>query len=264
MMPRRLFLSSLTSMGLVVMTCIVMTFVLTACVPSEPTISDNQKASYHYTLGVASLKEQNPTGALKEFLQAEKYDPRDPKIHAGLSQAYWIKRAYSLAEEHLKQAIKLSDEDPQYYNNIAALYLSMERYDDAIIAFQAAADDLLFDHPALAWTGIGLAYTQKRDYQSAQNAYLKAMDIDPRYYNAPFHLGELFYNQDRPVEALDMFTLSVKLAPNFANGYYWQGLVYMKMKEIGKAKQAFLEVMSLAPETEPARLAENYLKIINK
>ena len=241
-----------------------MTCVLTACVSTEPSITDSKSASYHYILGVAALRERNPTEALKEFLMAKQYDSRDPKIYAGLSQAYWIKRAYSLAEEHMKKAIELSDGDPQYYNNLAALYLSMGRYDDAIIAFQKAADDLLFDRPALAWTGIGLAYTQKQDYQAAQNAYLKAMDIDPRYYKAPFHLGELFYNQDRPVEALDMFTLSVKLAPNFANGYYWQGLVYMKMKEIGKAKQAFLEVVILAPETEPARLAENYLKIINK
>jgi len=264
MMQHRLFSPKLTSLALVITTCVVMTCALTACVSSEPTISDSQKASYHYILGVASLKERNPTGALKEFLQAEELDPYDPKIQAGLSQAYWIKRAHGLAEEHLKKAIKLSDEDPQYYNNLAALYLSMGRYDDAIIAFQTAADNLLFDRPALAWTGIGLAYTQKQDYQSAQNSYLKAMDIDPLYYKAPFHLGELFYNQDRPVEALDMFTLSVKLAPNFANGYYWQGLVYMKMKEIEKAKQAFLEVVSLAPETEPARLAENYLKIINK
>lgn len=242
----------------------LVTCALVACVPVERTLSASQSARYHSSLGAAALSEQNTTEALKEFLQAEKYDARDPQIQAGLAQAYWLKQAHDLAEKHFKSAIELSQDDPKHYNNLAALYLSMERYDDAIIAFQTAADNLLFDRPELAWTGIGLANYQKQNYPAAQSAYLKAIKINPRYYLSSFHLGELFYNQDRPVEALDMFTRSVELAPGFARGYYWQGLVYMKRKETEKAKKAFLEVVRLAPQTETARLAGNYLKIIDK
>jgi Tfp pilus assembly protein PilF len=237
---------------------------MAACVPVEQSEPDSKKADYHYMMGVSALNEQNPTDALKELLQAEKYNPKDPEIQDGLAQAYWNKQAHALAEEHFKRAIELSEGDPKYYNNLAALYLSMERYDDAIIAFQAAADNLLFDRPEMAWTGIGLAYVQKQDYQAAQRAYQKAIAINPNYYLAPFRLGELYYNQDRPVEALDMFTRTVDLAPGFADGHYWQGLVYMKMKDTAKAKLAFMEVVRLAPQSETARLAKNYLKIINK
>ncbi len=258
-MQSRLFLSCLIPLSFILATCTLM-----ACVPVEPSLSDSKNAEYHYTLGVASLNEQNPTEALKEFLEAEKYDARAPKIQAGMAQAYWIKQAHGLAEEHFLRAIELSEDDPKYYNNLAALYLSMERYDDAIIAFRTAADDLLFDRPELAWEGIGLANFQKQDYSAAERSYRKSMEINPNYYMTPFRLGELYYNQDRPVEALDMFILSVSLAPNFARGHYWQGLVYMKMKETEEAKQAFLEVVRLVPHTETARLAGNYLKIINK
>lgn len=237
---------------------------LFACVPYEEKKPDKQNASYHYSLGTAALSEQNPTDALKEFLQAEKYDPRDPEIQAGLAQAYWIKQAHSQAEEHLKKAIKISDNDPKYYNNLAALYLSMERYDDAIAAFQTAADNLLFDRSELAWTGIGLANFQKQDYAAAERAYKKAIALNPFYYMAPFRLGELYYNQGRPVEALESFNRTVELAPGFPSGHYWQGLVYMKMKEIKKAEQSFREVVRIAPKSETARLANNYLKIINK
>ncbi len=227
-------------------------------------MSDSKSASYHYTLGVASLNEQNPTEALREFLEAEKYDARAPRIQAALAQAYWIKQAHDLAEKHLINAIELSDDEPKYYNNLAALYLSMERYDDAIIAFRTAADNLLFDRPEMSWTGIGLANSQKQDYPAAERSYRKSIEINPNYYVAPFRLGELYYSQDRPVEALDMFTRTVELAPRFPDGHYWQGLVYMKMKETREAKKAFLEVIRLAPQSETARLAGNYLKIINK
>jgi type IV pilus biogenesis/stability protein PilW len=243
---------------------IFLIFTLTACVPVQPNEPDSKKASFHYMMGVSALNEQNPTDALKELLQAEKYAPKDPEIQDGLAQAYWNKQAHALAEEHFKRAIELSDGEPKYYNNLAALYLSMERYDDAIAAFQAAAENLLFDRPEMAWTGIGLANVQKRDYPAAQRAYQKAISINPNYYLAPFRLGELYYNQDRPVEALDMFARTVELAPGFADGHYWLGLVYMKMKDPEKAKQSFAEVIRLAPQSDNARLAGNYLMIINK
>ena len=253
-MLNRLLLAGLTSLLVI----------LPACVPVEKTQSDSATAEYHYMMGVSALNEQNPTEALKELLQAEKFKDRDPEIQDALAQAYWAKQAHDLAEDHFKRAITLSNNDPKYYNNLAALYLSMERYDDAISAFQTAADNLLFDRPEMAWTGIGLANVQKQDYPAAQRAYQKAMTINPRYYMAPFRLGELYYNQERPVEALEMFTRTITLAPGFPDGYYWQGLVYMKTKEPDQAKKAFLEVIRLAPQSESARLAVNYLKIINQ
>lgn len=237
---------------------------VSACVPVERSQPAGDKAEYHYMMGASALNEQNPTEALKEFLQAEKFNPRDPKIQSGLAQAYWYKKAYDLSEKHFKNAIALSDNDPTYYNNLAALYMSMERYDDAINAFQTAANNLLFDRPEMAWTGVGLANFQKQDYPAAQRAYQKALAVNPRYYLAAFRLGVLYYNLDRAAEALEMLNRTIELAPRFADGHYWQGLVLMKMKETAAAKKAFLEVIRIAPQTETARLAANYLKIINK
>lgn len=233
-----------------------------SCVPSETKQPVKEKAQYHYILGSSALNENNPTEALKEFLAAEKLDNKDHNIQAGLAQAYWAKKAYSLAETHFLNAIKLSNDDPRYYNNLGALYLSMARFDDAISAFRVAADSLLFDRPEVAWTGIGYANVQKQDYVAAHSAYKKAIDLNPRYHLASFRLGELYYYQDRPVEALEAFTRTIELAPWFDQGHYWQGLVYMKMKEPAKAKKAFTEVVRLAPQSETARLAVNYLKIL--
>lgn len=233
-----------------------------SCVPVEKSQTSAQKAEYHYILGVTALNEANPTEALIEFLEAQKFDATDDEIQAGLAQAYWLKQAYDLAEQHFKNALKLSNNSPKHANNLGALYLTMGRYDDAIDTFRTAADNLLFDRQELAWYGIGLANVQKQDYTAAQLAYEKAMKINPRYHMAPFRLGELYYNQDRPVEALDMFTRTVTLAPGFADGHYWQGLVYMKLKETGKAKAAFETVIRLAPQSDSARLARNYLKIV--
>ena len=136
---------------------------LAACVPVEDRQEVGKKSEYHYMLGVSSLNEQNPTGALKEFLEAEKYDNKDPEIQDGLAWAYWQKQAHELAEKHFLRAIELSDNDTKYYNNIASLYLSMKRYDEDIKAFSKAADHLLFDRPEVAWTGIGMEIGRAHD-----------------------------------------------------------------------------------------------------
>ena len=126
-MQYRLFLTALTCL----------TVSLVACVPYKEAKSDSETSDYHYKMGVSALDEQNPTAALIEFLLAEEADDRDPKIQSSLAYAYWLKQAHGLAEQHYKNAIKLSDNDPEYYQNLAALYLSVGRYDESIVAFRS-------------------------------------------------------------------------------------------------------------------------------
>ena len=224
--------------------------------------SAKQKAKSHYLLGISALGENSPSLALQELLQAEEADGSDPEIQAGLAQAYLQKRAYELSEQHWLRAISLSKGAPQYYNNLGALYLTMERFDDAIAAFQKAADNLLFATPELAWTGIGYAYFLKRDYPAAERAYLKARQLNPRYARATVKLGELYYGQERIAEALESFQKAVELAPRSAEAQYWLGLTHLKLKNHPAARKAFEETVRLAPDSEPGRLAKNYLKTL--
>jgi tetratricopeptide (TPR) repeat protein len=156
----------------------------------------------------------------------------------------------------------LSDGAPQYYNNRGALYLNMERFDDAIAAFRKAAENLLFATPEVAWTGVGYAYYQKHDYAAAERYYKKAREMNSRYAQALFRLGELYYGQDRSAEALDNFDQAVTLAPRRAEYHYWLGLVSLKMRDNARARRAFQETIKLAPDSEQARLAKNYLKVL--
>ena len=73
---------------------------------------------------------------------------------------YAIRSYYAFpdAERHYLRAVRLDRDNPLYQNNLAALYLDMERWDDAISHFRKAADNLLFTNPEVALTGIGYAY----------------------------------------------------------------------------------------------------------
>jgi cytochrome c-type biogenesis protein CcmH/NrfG len=86
--------------------------------------------------------------------------------------------------------------------------------------------------------------------------------LNPRYTQTLFRLGELYYGQDRPVEAVEALSRAVELNPRFVEGHYWLGLAAMKARDNGRARRAFQETIKLAPDSEQARLARNYLLIL--
>ena len=61
-----------------------------------------------------------------------------------------------------------------------------------------------------------------------------------------------------------IFLKMVKLAPGYTDAHYWQGLLYMKLKEADNARKSFREVLRLDPQSDSARLATKYLKIIDE
>jgi len=235
---------------------------LSACTTTQTGGQPRDDAKAHYLLGASALAENNPGLALQELLLAEAADPKNIDIQASLAEAYMKKQAYDLAEKHWLKALDLSDDAPRFHNNLGALYLRMERYDDAIAAFRKAAENLVFATPEVAWTGMGYAYFQKHDYAAAERYYKKARDLNPRYAQALFRLGELYYGQERSAEAADAFGRVVELSPRNVDGHYWLGLASLKTRDNVTARRAFQETIKLAPDSEQARLARNYLKVL--
>jgi Tfp pilus assembly protein PilF len=236
--------------------CLLLT---TAC--ASPGKKKGTQAEVHFILGLAFLQEQNPTLALKEFLKAEEFDSRDHRIQAALGQAYQLRKAYPQAEAHYLRALRLDRNNSQYRNNIGALYLDMQRWDEAIVYFRQAADDLLFSTPEMALTGLGLAHFQKGDYAEAIAAYREALDYRPRFALARLRLGEVFFAQGETGQAIAEYRQALMVAPEFVLAHYKLGLAYLQAQETAKAKASFAAANRLAPDSEPGRLAGNYLEM---
>ncbi len=217
----------------------------------------------HYVMGVSFLEEHNSTQALKQFLLAEKANPRDADIQAALGQSYQLKGAYRRAEKHYLRALELRPDDPQFENNLGALYLDMHRWDDAIHSFRKASTNLLFGHPEIALTGMGFAYFRKGDVAKAESSYRKAISLAPRYPLAHLRLGEVYLARGKTDQAIDEFRQASTLAPGYPVAHYKLALAYMKKGENKKAAAAFREVIRLAPSSEEARRSQDYLNILH-
>ncbi len=239
--------------------CLLLACLTTACGGKA---KRQQLAEVHYTLGLSYLREPNPSLALKEFLRATELDSENPAIHDGLGQAYMLKKAFPESEKHFLQAIKISRGEPRYQNNLAALYLEMGRYDDAILYFGKSGNNLLFTSPDLSFVGVGYAHFQKGNYLEAAAAYKKALGHNPQSARARMRLGEAYYALDKTEMAVTELLEALRLAPSYAEAHYKLALAYVKLRKIGQAKASFTEVVGLAPDSELARLSRDYLKIL--
>ncbi len=221
------------------------------------------RAEAYYLLGVSYLQEQNPTLALKEFLQAEQINADDADLQAALGQAYQLKKAYPEAEAHYLRSLKLSRDNPQVQNNLGALYLDMQRWDQAIRYFRLASGNLLFTRQVVALTGLGYAYYQKGDYLEAVSAFKNALAQDPHYAQAHLMLGETYVALDKNELAITEFRQALKAAPDYARAQYDLGLAFRRQGDNAKAMEAFREVVRLAPDSEFGAKAADYLKLLH-
>ncbi len=238
---------------------VLLIFLLGACVSS----SDMEpKARPHYTLGLSHLQAGNPTFALREFLKAVEDNPNDPQVHAGLARAYQSKNAFILSEQHYKKALALSDNDPKYQNNLGALYLSMERWDQAIEYFNEAAGNLLFMRSELALMGKGYAYYRKGDYPAALQAYRDAETIAPRLASLHFHVGETYAALGREKLAKASYEKAIFFAPAYAEARYQLAILLLKEQQIDAAKEQLSKIVEQSTLSDWGLRAADFLKTL--
>jgi len=238
---------------------LLLVFLTSGC---AATAKHRKEAETHHMLGISYLRERNPTLALRELQLAEQKDADNADIQNTLAQAYQQKRAFPEAERHYLRAVRLDRDNPTYQNNLAALYLDMARWDDAIRHFRKAADNLLFTSPEVALTGIGYANFQKGVYLDAVAACKEALNFNPRYAQAQFHLGEAYYALDKTGPAIEAFRQALTLSPDYTLAHYRLGQAYMKLKKPEQAVASFREVLRLAPDSDLGRTVAEYIKIL--
>lgn len=228
------------------------------------TARDRKEGKVHYSLGLSYLREPNYAQALREFRIAEEANPEDPNIHLSLGQTYQLMKSFDLAEKSYKKALSLGDNNftPIVQNNLGALYLDMQRWDEAIRYFSLAAANLIFQSPEVSHAGIGFAYFKKGDFLSAINAYKKSLEISPRYAIAHLRLAEAYEAFGKPDLALAEYQEVGKLAPDNASIQYQLGLSFAKAGKKSQAVQAFREVIRIAPASPEAKLALDNIKLL--
>ncbi len=237
--------------------------VLAGCAGTASRIEDNShQADVHHKMAEAHLQGNNPSAALRELLKAVELDSTNAAIRASLAQAYQERRAYQEAETQYLEAIKLSDNDPRYVNNLANLYLSLEDWDRAILYFDRAAKNLLFDSTHIAMTGKGYAFMQKGDYAAALQAFRDAVSMLSNFAPAHFYQAEVYRLTEETVLEKVALRRTIELAPELVSARYRLAVLLLRDGNYQGARQQLEIIINFVPDSDEGRMATELIKTL--
>ena len=222
-----------------------------------------EQASVHLDMGIAYIKSNQYTLALKELLEGEKLSPRDPKILYYLGISYYGKGLIKEAIAEFKKAVDLKPDYSEANNYLGTIYLGMGLWDKAIGKFNKALSNNLYTTPAAALYNMGWAYYKKGDYRAASAKYSEAVVKEPNTILLPLiekNMGIVSFAREDIDKAIKHFIRSLEIAPSLAESHYWLGRCYIKQKNIRGAMEEFRIVVETAPESGFGKKARESLE----
>ena len=161
---------------------------------------------------------------------ALKLEEKNVPAMVNLATVYARKKRYELAKMVLENARQNDDRDATIWNRLGFVELSLGDRIQALECFRTAAA-LRPDYPeahanygalladaedftsaaselelavryapanAVAWMNLGNAYRGLKEFEKAEDAYRKALELDPKLTDANYNLAILFLDGDKP------------------------------------------------------------------
>lgn len=97
-----------------------------------------------------------------------------------------------------------------------------------------------------------------KNYQKAENLYIKAAAEDPDNAKIYSRLGAIYLEQKNFYDAKDAFMQAVKLEPELASRHINLGLAFMGLKDYFKATESFKKALAIDPKNS------KYEKLLDK
>ena len=235
---------------------------------------------YHFTLYQLPHAFCQDTDATDITAQIRAYkaqlaaDGTQNEVRLKLAKMYLQIEAYAEAVSEYQQVIAATTPDkvlgatttahdpdiPSAYYGLGLAYTGLEKFEDAIAAYQraiASAPDWAHTHAAL-----GSAYAHTHRYAEALDAYKAAVVLDPRDKMIHHQIGNVYSKRGEHGAAVRHQLRAIAIAPKFAAAHYQLGLLYAHEKRWDDAINAY----RTAYQNDPAlvevlyNLAQAYLR----
>lgn len=186
---------------------------------------------------VIGSKDGAEESARDSYMEALKYDPKNPSIYYQIGQIYLMMADIETA--------KNADQQKQTGKNIQLSEKSKEYIASARQNFEKAVEQKENYIPAQFMIAVCLDRLGEIDQAIAKLEESKKMN--PQDPGITFQLGVFYYKKEKYDQAQVEFEQTVKLVENYSNALYFLGLVYDKKNEKTKALEQFEKVAELNP-----------------
>jgi type IV pilus assembly protein PilF len=137
------------------------------------------------------IGEGNWEDAKRNLQAAVAINDRNAEVYEAFALVYQSTGEYELAEESFERAISIDRKFSRARNNYAAFLYSRERYSDAEAQLEQVVADTLYNARPQAFINLGVCRLHLDKPDAAQQAFERALTMQPRSQVALLELGLL-------------------------------------------------------------------------
>jgi type IV pilus assembly protein PilF len=174
----------------------------------------------HVRLGLNYIGDGNRSMARYHILKALDIDSKAASAHNAMALLLQVELEKDLAEEHFKKAISYDKTFTPARNNYGVFLFQEGRYDDAYKQFTTAAKDVNYDLRPQVFYSLGVTAGRLGKIDKAEEAFTRAIALNPRYAQPYLELAEHYYLQKDFKNARNYLNEFDKLARTDAKGLW--------------------------------------------
>lgn len=198
-MIERSTMKALATGVLLLLSMLVAGCITTSDVPNEK--NDEDAAMYNTQLGANYLQRGLLDQAREKLEKAVEQDPGLASAHVYLAVLYEQIDEQKLAGKEYRAAVRLNPRDPFVLNANGGFLCRNDKRREGVKSFLQAAQNPLYQTPAVALTNAGVCAVQIPDYDAADNYFRMALNADAGYREAMLQLADVSMKQEEPMQA---------------------------------------------------------------
>lgn len=173
-------------------------------------------------------------------------------------------------QEAIAKYREFLEKQPSIYQvniNIGNALKESGEYEEAIAAYQTVLDKVQEEKGSLegeeaaarALAGIGESYISLDQLDKASEYLRQAVDIFPKDETMAFNVGEIYFQQGKPAEAVQYYNIAVEIKPDWAPPYKQKGYALLNIGDYAAAIESFEKFLEVAPDDPQAPVIENLI-----
>ncbi|MBI5741582.1 MAG: tetratricopeptide repeat protein [Nitrospirae bacterium] len=144
-----------------------------------------------------------------------------------------------------EDAVSKSPGSPRGYNNLGIAYSEKGQYEKAIAAYEYCIS--LYPSYRTAYVNLGVAYAATGRVDKAIGAFTQAVALDPKNSIAYINLGRAFNQTGRPDKAVENHIRAIEIDPNSSSAYHGLGTAYVRLGRLDDALAAYSRFAEISP-----------------
>jgi len=182
--------------------------------------------------------------AIEQYKEIYRLEPSDTESALWLSRLYRLRNEHDKAEAVLRGILKDDPENEAAVEQLTQLLLDEGKSTEAVSLLEGMTNRAP-SAPLLDL--LGDAYTQIKDLPKAEQAYRKAVELDPSELSHQRGLGQTLMAEEKFSDALGVYQKLADLMPDDADIYLRIAQIYREMHQLDRAEESLLKARQYAP-----------------